>query len=235
GEGKGKGKGKEGGEGEGKGGGKGGKGKGKGGGKGGGGPIDAGPVDAGGGDAGGPAPAGPGGAGPVAGKGGNGNELLQQFMDQNPDKAADERVTGLAGVNSRIGRGADQLSADTPKPPDPAWYDAVVPRQEWASMVKAMKTNPFKDEKDTVGKILKMLHYIGPAVDFGKSAASKIGLACTIGGAILSLLVPPVGAFLLTAGRVANAVSVVLAAVRLVVSVLSSVLTAVKIGTEKDP
>ena len=167
----------------------------------------------------------------AAGAGGSGAELMAQFMEQH--KADPEPTLALTGENDRIGRHADALGAKIPKE---LWADAIPGiGGDISKMIRAWKSNPFKDSKDVVGKILAVLHYIGPAVDMGISIAGKVGMAATIGGAILTLLAPPVGAFLLAAGRVANAVSTVLSAVRLIISVVSSVLTAVKIGLEPNP
>ncbi|MBL8785198.1 MAG: hypothetical protein JNJ59_09875, partial [Deltaproteobacteria bacterium] len=72
-------------------------------------------------------------------------------------------------------------------------------------------------------------------LDLVSSVVSKIGLATTIGGVILTFLVPPVGAFLLTVGRVCNGISAVLAGIKLVVSIVQTIMIAVKAAKEKDP
>lgn len=156
---------------------------------------------------------------------------LAEYMAANPDKAAAERVEGLAGANGRSERSAVLLNANVPKPPDRSFLLTLGVDKDWAKLQKGLKTNPLNGE----GSALEFITKLNSVLDFAKDVSGKIGMAATIGGAILTLLVPPVGAFLLTVGRVANAVSLVLSGLRVVTGILSAVMLAVRIAKEKDP
>ncbi|GMV43923.1 MAG: hypothetical protein AMXMBFR64_56390 [Myxococcales bacterium] len=156
---------------------------------------------------------------------------LEEYMAAHPDPAAAERVEGLAGVNGSAERNATLLNANVPKPPDRSFLLTLGMDKDWANLQKNLKTNPFNGE----GSALEFITKLNSILDFAKDVSGKIGMAATIGGAILTLLVPPVGAFLLTVGRVANAVSLVLSGLRVVTGILSAVMLAVRIAKEKDP
>jgi len=174
-----------------------------------------------------PAPAPPA---PVVDSGPGGT--IAEYMAANPDSEAAERVESIAQLNDKVARQANGLSGKIDLPPDKAWYDAVTPRQEW-----------FKFKQGVLGKNkwtgqdrgLDVMTRVMSALDFISSAASKIGLAATVGGAILTFLVPPVGAFLLAVGRVCNAISAACAVFKLVGNIVKTVMLAVKAAKEKDP
>ncbi|PIE18633.1 MAG: hypothetical protein CSA66_04565, partial [Proteobacteria bacterium] len=157
---------------------------------------------------------------------------MDEYMANNPDTAAEERVTSMGQLNGKYARQANGLSGKIALPPDKSWIDAVTPRQEW-----------FKFKQGVLGKnkwtgqdrALDVMTRMTNAIDVISSAASKIGLAATISGAILTFLVPPVGAFLLSVGRVANAISAAMAVLKLITSIVKTVMLAVKVAKEKDP
>src|SRR5690606_8011709 len=103
--------------------------------------------------------------------------------------------------------------------------------QEWFKLKQAVKGNKWSGQD----QVLAFMTNLNAGIDFISSAAGKIGLAATVSGAILTFLVPPVGAFLLAVGRVMNAVSLACAAVRAISSVITTVMLAVKAAKEKDP
>ncbi|MFO0744990.1 MAG: hypothetical protein U1F43_04840 [Myxococcota bacterium] len=177
----------------------------------------------------GPAPMGPGaGGGASAIK----EKSLGEFLKAHPDKGAEDRVQNLKFANDKVGRDANELKANVTPPPDKSWLDAVTPRQELFQLKKAVLGPNKWTGQD---KVLDFMTRLNGALDSIGGAAGKIGLAATIGGAILTLLIPPVGAFLLAVGRVANAVSLACSALRIVTSIITTIMLAVKAAKEKDP
>ena len=156
---------------------------------------------------------------------------MDAFMANNPDKGARDRVTNAGYTTDKLERSSKELGGKVELPPDKAWYDAVTPRQDWFALKQKIKNNPWSGQD----KVMAFMHNFNAGLDFVSSAVSKIGLACTVGGVILTFLVPPVGAFLLTVGRVANAISVVLSGLKLIVSIVQTIMLAVKAAKEKDP
>ncbi|MCC6623748.1 MAG: hypothetical protein IT385_20990 [Deltaproteobacteria bacterium] len=227
---------KDGGGGGGPGGGPGAEGKEGGGGAGGAGPGAEGKEAAGG------AGGGPGGeeAGKEGAGGGGGaapaaptvKGTLDQYMKSHPDPEAAKRVESQGFANDKLGRDANVLKSNVQPPPDKSWMDAVTPRQEWFAFKKGVLGPNKWTGQDAA---LDFMTRLNAALDSIGGAASKIGLAATIGGAILTLLVPPVGAFLLAVGRVCNAISLVCSAMRIVTSIVSTIMLAVKAAKEKDP
>ncbi len=177
------------------------------------------------------APVGEGGEGEVAAVPEGPGGTLDEYMAANPDTAAAESVASQKMVTDKIGRNTNELHGKIDLPPDKSWLDAVTPRQEWFKLTQAVKGNKWSGQDGA----LAFMTNLNSIVDFISGAAGKIGLAATIGGAILTLLVPPVGAFLLAVGRVMNAVSLACAAVRAISSIVTTVMLAVKAAKEKDP
>ena len=185
----------------------------------------------------------PAGASPASGGAGGASEHLapaasavagmDEYKASHPDAAAQERVDNLASARGKSGRDLAALKGAAIDKPSPRWYDAITPRQEWGALQKKLASNPYKGKGGD--KALAFMTDLNSILDFVGSAASKIGLAATIGGAILTILVPPVGAFLLTVGRVANAVSLVVSGLRFVSSIVMTIMLAVKAAKTKDP
>ncbi len=156
---------------------------------------------------------------------------MDSYMATHPDPAAKERVTSHGYLTDKLERSSKELGGKVELPPDKAWYDAVSPRQDWFAMKQKMANNPWSGQD----KVMAFMHNFNAGLDMVSSVVGKIGLACTVGGVILTFLVPPVGAFLLTVGRVCNAISVVLSGLKLVVSIVQTIMLAVKAAKEKDP
>ncbi len=158
---------------------------------------------------------------------------MEEYKAAHPDPKAQERVDNLASAVGKSRRDLAGLKAAAIDKPSPRPWDAVTPRQEWAALKKKLAGNPYKGKGGD--KALAFMTDLNAILDFVGSAASKIGLAATVSGAILTILVPPVGAFLLTVGRVANAVSLVVSGLRFVTSIVTTIMLAVKAAKTKDP
>ncbi len=177
--------------------------------------------EGGGGGGGAPAPAAP----TVKG-------TLEQYLKAHPDQDAQKRVDEKGFANDKLARDANVLKSNIQPAPDKSWMDAVTPRQEWFAFKKGVMGPNKWTGQDAA---LDFMTRLNAALESIGGAASKVGLAATIGGAILTLLVPPVGAFLLSVGRVCNAISLVCSALRIVTSIVSTIMLAVKAAKEKDP
>jgi hypothetical protein len=159
---------------------------------------------------------------------------LAEFKESHTDPTTSDSVTNIASLNGQAGRDAIGLKANTPKPPEKSWTDAIWgAKGAWFSMNKKMDGNKYQGKGGDPA--LAFMTNLNAGIDFASSMAGKIGLAATVAGAILTLLIPPVGAFLLTVGRIANAVSLVCAGLRMVTSIVKTVLLAVRAAKEKDP
>ena len=80
----------------------------------------------------------------------------------------------------------------------------------------------------TVAKVREIASSLGGVV-------GNIGLLCTVSGAILSLLLPPVGAFLLTVGRFCDVASLILDAVSLVAGIFLTGYNLYRLRNATDP
>lgn len=164
------------------------------------------------------------------------DQKMNTFADTNADSGRADRVSQSSTAVEVLGQQTDAFHGKIQKPEPASWTDAIFPSGKDISAAKTKwDADPFKGSADGLGKVLSVLHKVGVVIGTVNGVLGKVSLIATGLGLILTLLIPPVGALLLSAARVANVISVILSGVQFVLGLVKAGLTAVRIAKEKDP
>ncbi|NUN12944.1 MAG: DUF4157 domain-containing protein [Myxococcales bacterium] len=164
------------------------------------------------------------------------DQKMNTFADTNADSGRADRISQSGTAVEVLGQQTDAFHGKIQKPEPASWTDAIFPSGKDISAAKTKwDADPFKGSADGLGKVLSVLHKVGVVIGTVNGVLGKVSLIATGLGLILTLLIPPVGALLLSAARVANVISVILSGVQFVLGLVKAGLTAVRIAKEKDP
>jgi len=184
------------------------------------------------GAAGGPPPAAgaaPPPPGPAAEFEGLTDALVAAYLDEN---VSQERLGQLNPTTEALLAGAQELSErQVVEPEEGSVLGNLTGITSLAQAFTREAPAGYEQEEpwlQTVARIRDIVSALGGVVGI-------IGLAATVSGLILSLLIPPVGAFLLTAGRFCDIAALILDAIALVLNVFLTGYNLYRLKNATDP
>lgn len=156
------------------------------------------------------------------------DSVVASFLDGNVSEMA---ATQFDSTTQALLEGADALSQRTISEPEPHGFLASV--TGIGPLADAFtEVSPGYEEEETWLQVLAQIRDITSALG---GVVGIIGLVATVSGLILSLLVPPVGAFLLTAGRFCDIAALILDAISLVLGIILTGYNLYRLKNATDP